>query len=310
MVFLDQVLEATMSNAVQTPSYVIPKEILFADDFTDDSSHALEYARAVAARFGSHVTIVHVSEPVSPIVTPERAALENLGYGPANAEDLLLERVEDLRADGVAADIMERTGAVEGELIAAAKERSADLIILGTHAPHGFDRLFLGSTSEQVADDSGWPVMIVGPKTWPAPEGNWSPERVLCVLEEAECSIAAAIYGVRLSQAVHAETAFYFAGDEVGEVPLSATAFGSTLAEELPDININQDIVPRYLRSDELLEKVLERSLTANVGAIVLCAEPSSSRHTHWHRTFLSKLLADSPCPVIVTGRGAMDRPS
>lgn len=290
-------------NSVKAPLYVIPKEILFADHFTDDSARALGYARAVALRFGSHVTITYVRERESPIATPEGSILEGLGYSPPDLETQLVQHVESLRASGVAADPLKRTGSVVRELIDSAKERSADLMVLGTHAPHGLDRLFFGSESEKTADESGWPVMVVGPKVRPVPKGGWNPGRILCLLQPSECSVAAAIYGVKLSHALGCRTTFLMIEPEGGELTEDAAEFGFALTEELPGINLNQEIERVQVSEPGLLEDVLDRSQDEQVGAIVVCSEVEDVLHTHGPQTLLSKLLSVMPCPVIVMGR-------
>ena len=54
-----------------------------------------------------------------------------------------------------------RAGDPVREIIAAAAEWRADLIVLGTHARSGLARLFLGSTAEGVLRHSTCPVLIV-----------------------------------------------------------------------------------------------------------------------------------------------------
>lgn len=299
-----------MSTVVKTPQYVIPKEILFADHFTDDSSRALGYARAVATRFGAHITVTHVSEPPNPIVTPDGSNFEALGYTGEDTEEQLLQRIEELRTAGVPADSLVRSGSVITELIEAAKEVSADLMVLGTHAPHGLDRLFFGSESERAADESGWPVMIIGPRVRPAPEGAWTLKRILCVLQPSVCSVTAAVFGVHLSQVMEAQTTFLIVEPENGEVADQAREFAYAVTEELSgvNVNLNPEIERVHVAEHMLLDDVLERAKNEEVGAIVLCGEVESIMHTHGHQTFLSKLLAIAPCPVIVTARGAANR--
>jgi Universal stress protein family len=46
-------------------------------------------------------------------------------------------------------------------IIQAAREESADLIVMGTHGRTGFDHLLLGSTAENVGRKSPCPVLTV-----------------------------------------------------------------------------------------------------------------------------------------------------
>jgi nucleotide-binding universal stress UspA family protein len=47
------------------------------------------------------------------------------------------------------------------EIIQAAREETADLIVMGTHGRTGFDHLILGSTAENVVRKSPCPVLTV-----------------------------------------------------------------------------------------------------------------------------------------------------
>ena len=53
-----QTLEAAMT--VIAPSQISFRQILIATDFSDASSNALHYAKAIAKRYASHLVLVHV----------------------------------------------------------------------------------------------------------------------------------------------------------------------------------------------------------------------------------------------------------
>jgi nucleotide-binding universal stress UspA family protein len=59
-----------------------------------------------------------------------------------------------------------REGPPSREIIAAAREWNADLLVLGTHGRSGLARMVLGSTAEAVLRHAPCPVVVVRP-----PEG-------------------------------------------------------------------------------------------------------------------------------------------
>lgn len=65
---------------------------------------------------------------------------------------------------GVAATAHDREGDPATEIVALATELACDLVVLGSHGKNGFERFFLGSTSDAVAHRWGGAVMIVRPK--------------------------------------------------------------------------------------------------------------------------------------------------
>jgi nucleotide-binding universal stress UspA family protein len=75
-------------------------------------------------------------------------------------------------ADGVAIEFLTREGAAWREVVAAAEEWPADLIVMGTHGRGGFERFILGSVAEKVLRSSPCPVLTVcheEGRTWAAP---------------------------------------------------------------------------------------------------------------------------------------------
>jgi nucleotide-binding universal stress UspA family protein len=69
---------------------------------------------------------------------------------------LALARADDVSAEGRVVD-----GMPSDALIAAAQERRADLIVLGSHGRRGVQRFFLGSVAESVVRTGPVPVLVV-----------------------------------------------------------------------------------------------------------------------------------------------------
>ena len=78
----------------------------------------------------------------------------------------------DLAADGwsvavhyntsrVEAEAVVATGPIADTIIACAKEKGADLIVMGTHGRTGLTHLLLGSVAERVVRGSHVPVLTV-----------------------------------------------------------------------------------------------------------------------------------------------------
>jgi nucleotide-binding universal stress UspA family protein len=64
-------------------------------------------------------------------------------------------------AKGLVAESIFRVGNPYEEIVSAAKEISADLIVIGSHGHTGLGRLLLGSTAERVAKYAPCPVLVV-----------------------------------------------------------------------------------------------------------------------------------------------------
>lgn len=134
-------------------------------DFSAASRCAIPYARDLARMFGAEVVVVHVLElPHYPTLFEGSAMLvppvdESLRRQLAAQLEKLVE--EELRAHGTSARALIRDGAPRHELLAAAREEQADLVVIATHGYTGLRHVFLGSTAEQVVREAPCPVLTV-----------------------------------------------------------------------------------------------------------------------------------------------------
>jgi nucleotide-binding universal stress UspA family protein len=125
--------------------------ILVPLDGRDVGAVALTPALTVALATGASIRLLTVLH--GPPAPAERDAAEtHLTYVAAG-----------LIAKGAAADTTVRVGAPAEEIVAAAAEAGADLIVMATHGRAGLTRAFLGSVAERVLASSPVPVLLVRP---------------------------------------------------------------------------------------------------------------------------------------------------
>jgi universal stress protein A len=132
------------------------KKILVPVDFTSCSDKALQYAIPFARQFDAELTLLHVVEAASRM--SDLAVMEVESLDDANRA---LETIHRKLDDVVRSSLVVRTGSPGHEIIEAARELKADLIILSTHGRTGLERFFMGSTAEKVVRHAGCPVLIV-----------------------------------------------------------------------------------------------------------------------------------------------------
>lgn len=126
-------------------------------DFSEGSELALRDAVELAETWGAKVTVVHGYS---------LSAYSSLGSALAHGVERELRvdlenAVRRYASRGVAMDIMLRHGVVYEEIVAAAVEVSADLVVIGTAGRTGIARFMLGSVAERVVRSSPIPVMVV-----------------------------------------------------------------------------------------------------------------------------------------------------
>lgn len=123
------------------------QHLLVPLDFSPDADHALEYAIELAAVLQAHVTLLHVLELpklVDMSLTPSRVHMETASRRELEA------RLQRVHQAGVTGEMLRVHGVPFQEIIALAKTRGADLIIMGTHGRTGLRHVLMGSVAEKV----------------------------------------------------------------------------------------------------------------------------------------------------------------
>jgi nucleotide-binding universal stress UspA family protein len=134
--------------------------ILVPHDFSETSDAAVKYAVTLARSFGARLLFLHVSDRArSDLETEFPLGLENA------MEDAVRERLQKVLTPAeqveLRPDLDVRGGNPAKEIVEYAKEREADLIVMGTHGRTMVSHAFLGSVAEKVVRTAPCPVLTV-----------------------------------------------------------------------------------------------------------------------------------------------------
>ncbi|HLO26553.1 MAG TPA: universal stress protein [Geobacteraceae bacterium] len=139
-------------------------KILFANDFSENSEHAFEYALSLARQFNSRLIVIHViNEPVDlrgfyvPHISFEKLEKEIEEGAEKMMEKFCRTRVQDFTNY----ETLIVAGIPYEEILRKADEINASLIVLGTQGRKGIDHFLFGSTAERVVRNAKCPVMTV-----------------------------------------------------------------------------------------------------------------------------------------------------
>ena len=140
------------------------KAILVAIDFSDSSENAFQMALSMARKFDAKLIVLHViNEPIDlrgfyvPHISFEKLE-EEIMEGAKKMMDSFCHRN---LADYANHECMIAAGIPFEQIIGQAEEKSADLIVMGTHGRAGLDHVLFGSTAEKVVRKSPLPVLTV-----------------------------------------------------------------------------------------------------------------------------------------------------
>jgi nucleotide-binding universal stress UspA family protein len=141
------------------------KHVLIATDGSELAERAVAQGLELAKAIGAQVTVVTATEPWAAVVTGETALMFPAGdyeRGAAeHAAKILGQAMNLARKAGVACDSVHIKEQFPAEgIIAAAKEKGCDLIVMASHGRRGIARLLLGSEATKVLTLSSVPVLI------------------------------------------------------------------------------------------------------------------------------------------------------
>lgn len=178
------------------------KTIVVATDLVGKSQAALEYARKIAAAYGSRIVLAHGLDPLdyaSATAFPGRV-LKTL---PDQARAVLDEMAAELLREGIPTHSVIRQGAVVQMLVDVIRQYQAGLIVIGTEGRQGAGPVVVGAVAEQLVRLAPCPVLAVAAdynagEFRPAPGGP-----IMLAMERNEATTAAAATACSLAETFH-----------------------------------------------------------------------------------------------------------
>jgi nucleotide-binding universal stress UspA family protein len=139
-------------------------KLLHPTDFSDCAAQAERQAVRLARALSAELVLFHAS--VAAPLYSERP------FGRGDAEqffeaqrawvsETLNARAEAIRGKGVAVRWVLADGVPYEEIVKAAANEDADIIVMGTHGRSGIDRMLLGSVTDRVIRLAPCPVLTV-----------------------------------------------------------------------------------------------------------------------------------------------------
>jgi nucleotide-binding universal stress UspA family protein len=146
--------------------------ILIATDGSELAQKGIDHGLSLAKQLGSKVTILNISEPLSPYLfggemgaSAAVATIDFEAYRRQQQESAtaILDMAKAAAASmGVPADtvFIKETRPAEA-IVDVAKERDCALVVMASHGRRGLGKLFLGSQTIEVLTHSQIPVLVV-----------------------------------------------------------------------------------------------------------------------------------------------------
>jgi nucleotide-binding universal stress UspA family protein len=137
--------------------------ILAATDFSPNSDKVIDYAIQLAKRLGAKLTLLHiVPEPYVLDYPIEGISSEEIKGWRQAAEKRLAERFARAKLAYEEVESVKRIALhPRDEIVQAASDLSADLLVISTHGYTGWKHLLFGSDAEIIIEHAVCPVLVV-----------------------------------------------------------------------------------------------------------------------------------------------------
>jgi nucleotide-binding universal stress UspA family protein len=142
------------------------KTILCALDFSEVSPKVAEYAKTLAEACGAKIVALYVAPSLTQYVEfhVQASYIDDFVTGIVSGASDTMESFVKEYFKGVAAEGRVVSGYAAEEIVGAAEEVNADLIVLGTHGRKGIDKILFGSVAEKVIKTAKVPVLSMRPE--------------------------------------------------------------------------------------------------------------------------------------------------
>ena len=141
------------------------KKIVCPLDLSDLSARVAEYAVGMARAFGSEILVIYVVPSVNQYAVMDipHHSLELFTEEISASAVKHMGKVTTKLFTGIKVETKILTGNPAEEIIKAARENKADMIVMGTRGRTGVDLFVFGSVAEKVVKNSKIPVLTVQP---------------------------------------------------------------------------------------------------------------------------------------------------
>lgn len=285
------------------------RRILCPTDFSAFSTRAFEHAVTLAAWYEAALTVLHVL-PRAVVPASELAYMGNpMLIDPALREAPWAELsslVAPARAVGLHAEGELREGKPAAEVVRAAQDLHADLVVVGTHGRSGFQRWVLGSVAETVLRRAPCPVLTV-PALAPARPDAMFFKRILCATDFSPASDAAVAFAASLAEEADACLLLVHVLDRPKDGHDFECAARARLRRALPaearDWCRPEEIVMCGKAAPEILRLAAERE----AGVIVMGVHGRSLLDLMAFGSVTHQVVREAVCPVLTVRPASVD---
>lgn len=276
-----------------------PSRVLCPVDFSEPSGAALRYAKLLSEATPGALTVLHTHSWEAPAYFTESqlGALKQQFERSLSDADGALERFIAQECPGCDASRMILDAAPVDGILRAAREKGADVLVMGTHGRSGLNRFLLGSVTERVLREATIPVLTVR-SGMSAAEGTGGIAKILCPVNDSPVARQALQTAANLASLLRAELTVLHV-EEPHRAVSAPDACQWLSADQRAECKVQQ-----VKSHGEAVEETLK--LAGEMGADLLVI---GARHRAFHDTTVLgttsiRVIRHSPVPVLTVFDG------
>ena len=292
---------------MQTPATdTIPsfQRVLVATDFSAASQAAYRTALDTCVSLGASLLILHVFE-YGEMAAPESGGLliELQGLRQKCRQDLEELCRESGRA-GVQCEIALENGNASECILKTIEDKQIDLVILGTNALHGFERLIFGSTAETVLRKAPCPVLTAGPRVGAGPKEAPATGPVIFATDFDFTTMHAIRYAACFSNLFSAPLHCVHVLPRTLEAGAQSEVVPGIMSEALQQLAAESGVVIASptcatIFGSEISYAVVDYARQQNARLIVLGVRQASLLASHVPEHITYRIITEANCPVL-----------
>jgi nucleotide-binding universal stress UspA family protein len=283
------------------------ERILFPIDFSPQSRAAAPFVKALATRFRSEVSLLHVVEvPPAWYGSPEAGGFDAL-IDLSNMLDDRRQQMEKFLVEGLSGLAVQKcvqSGDPALQIRDYARQKRVDLIMMPTHGYGPFRGLLLGSVTAKVLHDVECPVWTTAHTTEIATNVNKPWRLMICAVDDDNRDLALIRWAAELASEqdtelvlIHAVGGFEAEPEGVAD-PLREFLFG-VARERIERMQSEAGTRLELSLVTGNPAKVVRQAALQRGADLVLVGRGAIQKHFGRLRSNAYAIIRDAPCPVI-----------
>lgn len=276
------------------------KRILCPIDFDEHSGRAVARAQDLALRHGAELRLLHVlpSRPES-ILMPRAGVADQVDQAARAHLDQLAGMI---RESGVRCAVATVHGDPAFQILQAARDDEADLMVMATHGRKGVPRVVLGSVTEAVLHATPCPLLTIPPR---AAGAGGSFRRVLCAVDFSPSSPATFSHALAMVQEAYGELTVLnvvdpaFASGPPEAVRARIEDALARLHDRVPPEVAHWCVLHDAVRFGDTAAEILKLAAEGDAHLIVVGAHSRRPAVAAMVGSCADRIVREAPCPVL-----------